>query len=278
MQATDGTLAATANLTVNVTANTPPALQYAPTYSVMTGAALTITPQPLASDNGNVMSATVLSTGAFTGSLTVNTAGEVSITNAAPAGTHTLTIRVTDNCGATTDASFPLTVTCPTLSLTPSTLANGRVGQAYSQSLSASGSLDPYSFAVQAGSTLPNGLTLTTAGLLSGTPTTGGNFNFVVTATDRYGCKVSQPLSLTITANNQPPQVTPLVGSLYKGEASKTITLGTVTDDTTPTANLVVRQIAGGTATGLTLANLRINAAVTPATIVADVAASCAWP
>ncbi|NOT63798.1 MAG: hypothetical protein HOP19_26585, partial [Acidobacteria bacterium] len=259
-QVSDGSLTATANLTVNVTANTPPALQYAPTYSVATGAALTITPQPLASDNGNVMTAFVASKGAFTGVATVTVTGEVSLTNAAPTGTHTITIRLTDNCGATTDASFPLTVTCPTLSLTPTTLANGRVGQAYSQTFGASGGLDPYSYAVQAGSTLPNGLSLTTAGLLGGMPTASGDFNFVVTATDRFGCKVNQPLALTIVANNQPPQVTPLAGSLYKSETGKTITLGTVTDDATSAANLIVRQIAGGTATGLTLTNLRINA------------------
>jgi hypothetical protein len=39
-----------------------------------------------------------------------NTTGVVSISNAAPAGTHTITIRATDNCGATADASFMLNV------------------------------------------------------------------------------------------------------------------------------------------------------------------------
>ena len=41
-----------------------------------------------------------------------NVTGIVSISNAAPVGSHTITIRATDNCGVTTDATFTLTVDC----------------------------------------------------------------------------------------------------------------------------------------------------------------------
>ncbi|RZK99271.1 MAG: hypothetical protein EOO62_25035, partial [Hymenobacter sp.] len=47
----------------------------------------------------------------------------------------------------------------------------------------ASGGTAPYTFAITAGA-LPAGLTLTSAGTLSGTPTANGTFNFTVTATD----------------------------------------------------------------------------------------------
>ena len=39
-----------------------------------------------------------------------NVTGVVSISNAAPPGSHTITIRATDNCGLITDATFTLTV------------------------------------------------------------------------------------------------------------------------------------------------------------------------
>ena len=54
----------------------------------------------------------VQSTGTYTGTISVdNVTGIVSISNAAPIGSHTITIRATDNCGLITDATFTLTVT-----------------------------------------------------------------------------------------------------------------------------------------------------------------------
>ncbi len=61
----------------------------------------------------------------------------------------------------------------------------------------AGGSGKGYAFT---GAGLPAGLTLTRAGLLSGTPTTasGSPFDFMVTATDSNGGTVSQPYALTV--------------------------------------------------------------------------------
>ncbi len=61
-------------------------------------------------------SVVVQSDGTYTGGISVAANGVISLTNAAPVGIHTITIRATDNCGATTDASFQLTVnnTAPT--------------------------------------------------------------------------------------------------------------------------------------------------------------------
>jgi hypothetical protein len=76
---------------------------------------------------------------------------------------------------------------CPTITLAPATVAAGVAGTAYSQQFSASGLTGLATFAVSAGS-LPNGLTLTSAGLLAGVPSQTGTFNFTVTATDANGC------------------------------------------------------------------------------------------
>ena len=69
------------------------------------------------------------SSGTFTGDISVNErTGVISISNAGAAGTHTITIRVTDNCGAITDASFTLTVGKADQTITFGALANKTLG------------------------------------------------------------------------------------------------------------------------------------------------------
>ena len=76
----------------------------------------------------------------------------------------------------------------------PASLPAATAGSAYSQNLSASGGTAPYSFAVTAGA-LPAGLTLSAAGVLSGTP----SFNFTATATDSGGSHTSGNRAYTLT-------------------------------------------------------------------------------
>ncbi|MEG1280788.1 MAG: putative Ig domain-containing protein [Comamonas sp.] len=64
-----------------------------------------------------------------------------------------------------------------------SSLNSGTVGSAYSQTITATGGVGAVTYAVTAGS-LPAGLTLSSAGELSGTPTAGGSFSFTVEVTD----------------------------------------------------------------------------------------------
>ncbi len=72
----------------------------------------------------------------------------------------------------------------PELTLFSVTFADVEVGTTLPVlPLSVGGGIGPYTFAVTAG-TLPPGTALTTAGVYSGTVTTGGSYNFTVTATD----------------------------------------------------------------------------------------------
>ncbi len=98
-----------------------------------------------------------------------------------------------------TAIDFCLNVPCPTITLSSSTLPDGTQGTAYNQTITASGGAAPYSFALTVG-TPPAGITLSSAGVLSGTPTANGTFNFTVTATDSDGCTGSLAYSLTIAA------------------------------------------------------------------------------
>ena len=70
---------------------------------------------------------------------------------------------------------------CSPVTISPETLPAGTVGTAYSQTLTATGETGPFSFSVSSGS-LPPGLTLSSEGVISGTPTAAGSFSFTVQA------------------------------------------------------------------------------------------------
>jgi len=110
-QASDGSLNGAGDLQVNVSANTAPVLTYAATANVDGGAGSTINPASGPSDNGLVATIVLQSQGTYAGGISVNTgSGAISLSNAAPVGVHTISIRATDNCGSTTDATVQVTV------------------------------------------------------------------------------------------------------------------------------------------------------------------------
>lgn len=86
---------------------------------------------------------------------------------------------------------------CPVIGLTPTTLAAGAIGVAYSQQFAGNSGRAPYTFSTQAAA-LPAGLTLTSAGLLSGTPTVVLPQTFTVRATDARGCFTTRAYTLVI--------------------------------------------------------------------------------
>ena len=94
------------------------------------------------------------------------------------------------------------------------------VAQAYSASFGATGGTAPYSYAVTGGA-LPGGLTLSPAGVLSGAPTAGGSFEFIVTATDSStgaGAPFSGARTYQLTVQAPAISVTPT--SLPAGQAT----------------------------------------------------------
>jgi hypothetical protein len=135
----------------------------------------------------------------------------LSVSNCTITGTPTatgssiLTVTATDSSTPTGTITGPITVTVQalqTLTLTGS-LPNATQGVAYSQTLTAKGGLAPYTYAVTSG-TLPDGITLSSAGVFSGTPTTVGASSFTVTATDSQSTPhtASLPLILQVLYPN----------------------------------------------------------------------------
>ncbi|ALN86626.1 autotransporter beta-domain protein [Lysobacter capsici] len=98
-------------------------------------------------------------------------------------------------------------LSCVTVAVTvnPAALPNGAFGTAYSQTLtatSANGGTAPYTFAITAGA-LPPGLTLSSGGVLSGTPTAAGSFNFTVRATSSNNFSGTRAYTVAIAQNAQ---------------------------------------------------------------------------
>ena len=69
----------------------------------------------------------------------------------------------------------------PALAIATTSLADGTVGIAYTQSLTVTGGLTPY---LWVGGELPPGLVLSQDGTLSGTPTAAGTYNVAVSVVD----------------------------------------------------------------------------------------------
>ena len=123
-----------------------------------------------------------------------------SVTYTPPSsGPCTATITVSTSVNPNVFTTFSVTVNAP-LSITTSALNAGTYGTNYSATLAATGGVGPYTWTANGGS-LPPGLTLTPAGVLSGTPTATGNYNLVVTATDAnsYAVQLKQPLPLSVS-------------------------------------------------------------------------------
>jgi hypothetical protein len=84
---------------------------------------------------------------------------------------------------------------CP-LSFTPSTLPSGTVGTPYSQTFTGTGGSGSY---IWSGGPV-DGLTLSSSGTLSGTPSSYGTFSITVTMTDSKGVSTSSSMSLSVAA------------------------------------------------------------------------------
>src|SRR5439155_1705364 len=86
----------------------------------------------------------------------------------------------------------------PTLTISPTALQNTDVGAVLVEpTLIGLGGFTPYTFAVASGA-LPAGVSLSSGGVFSGTPTASGTFNFSIQAMDNYNFNVTQNYSIVV--------------------------------------------------------------------------------
>ena len=144
--------------------------------------------------------------------------------------TYTFVVRVKDSTAYTATKSYDLvvdraavvtppglidpTIVTPltpvaSLNITSSAVANGRVGNAYSTTLSATGGRAPYTWNFASGA-LPPGLRLDSNGTISGTPTTAGTYTAYLEVFDASSTFVGRSFTFTIEPSLvvTPPTIT----------------------------------------------------------------------
>ncbi len=98
-------------------------------------------------------------------------------------GSYKFNISVLDSDFIYVEQEFIINQDNPVTIITPERLKNGTVGISYPFSFELFGGLAPFNFAVVS-SSLPGGLTMSTDGKISGSPTAAGVFSFKVKVTD----------------------------------------------------------------------------------------------
>ena len=167
------------------------------TGTVGTAASLQISATDSASGQTLTYSATGLPTG-----LSISSSGLISGTPSS-AGTYSVVVKATDTTGASGTASFTWTISAAsgnTVTVTNPGSKTGTVGTAASLQISATDSASGQTLTYSA-TGLPTGLSISTSGLISGTPTTAGTYSVVVKATDTTGASGSASFTWTISSS-----------------------------------------------------------------------------
>ena len=186
--------------------------------------------------------------------LTLSASGVLSGTPTQP-GTFPIVVQATDANGCTgTGASYNLMINCQTITVTNPGVTTGTVGIAFSQTFTQTGGNGAIIFSTT--STLPTGLTLSAAGVLSGTPTQFGTFPIVVRVTDANGCFVDGATYTlivscqTITVTN-PAITTGQLNIPFNQTFTQTGGNGAITFSTTSTLPTGLTLSASGVLSGM---------------------------
>ena len=111
--------------------------------------------------------------------------------------------RLQDSTGQSVQKILSITVNiAPTpLAILTNSLPNGSINQPYAFSLSPTGGTTPYTWGLKASTpSLPSGLTLSTNGVISGTPTVTSNATHTFTLTDATALTIEEALQLSVRA------------------------------------------------------------------------------
>jgi hypothetical protein len=152
--------------------------------------------QTLAAVGGATPYTWSITAGALPPNVTLSAAGVIAGTPTT-AGAFTFTAQVVDHNSIMATKALTLTVLPPVSVATPATLNGGSLNSNYSATLAAAGGLAPYTW-TRTGGALPAGLTLSSAGAITGAPTATGAFTFTAQVTDALGAAASQQFTLAI--------------------------------------------------------------------------------
>ncbi len=185
--------------------------------TVQVSAALTFTPQALTLSTNSSQNVTIALSGtAPQGGLVVNLSSDntssANVPNTVTIAQNTSSVMVpvtginagSANITATAAASGILAASLKVnvvsgVAITSTSLPAGVAGAPYSASLAATGGTQPYTFSALG---LPNGLSISGAGQISGTPQSPGTSQVVITVTDSTGgAKLTAAVTLSLNVN-----------------------------------------------------------------------------
>jgi Concanavalin A-like lectin/glucanases superfamily/Putative Ig domain/Bacterial Ig domain/Matrixin len=166
--------------------------------------------------NGNPAPTYTMQSGTFPPGLSLSSAGALTGTPTSSGLFSSLVVRASNVAGFLDSASFSITINEPP-TFTSASSTTFTVGTNGSFQLTASGYPTTFTF-TNTGNSLPSGVTLTSAGLLSGTPAagTGGSYSLTFQADNGISPAATQSFTLTV---NQAPAIT--------SASSTTFTVGT---------------------------------------------------
>ncbi len=238
--------------------------------------------QSLSTTGGVAPYTYVLDSGALPVGLTLSSAGVISGTPT-QRGSYAFNVRVTDSTNPTAQSvvkGYSGTVQVPSLALAQSSYSVVQ-GAAASFTIGVNGGVAPYSFLVEPvpPNALPAGLSLSSTGQITGTPTTSGTFNTTIRVTDSSTGPGSyfELETLTINVTAQPTVSIAVSPASLSEDGTDNLTF-TVTRSASLNTPTVVNISTFGTATSGTdytggMTNVTIPANATAATIVIDPAA-----
>jgi hypothetical protein len=192
-----GAMSATQQLSLTIN----PAKLTVTTTSLSNGVVGTAYSASVAASGGTGTITWSVTSGSLPAGLSLSGAGGISGTPTA-AGSSTFTVTATDSGTPPQTVNQQLSITInPQLAITTTSLPNGLLSTAYSAGVQTSGGVGTITLSVTSGS-LPAGLSMSTAGAITGTPTAAGSSNFTVTAKDSGTPQqtVQQALTIMITA------------------------------------------------------------------------------
>ena len=170
-----------------------------PTVAATLGTAFTS--QPFTQVGGLGTTTFSIATGTLPSWASLSSSGVLSGTPTTE-GSFTITVKATDSNGSPGfSAPYTFTAACPAITVSVPSTTSGMLGVAFSQSFGQSQGVGAVSYSVASGN-VPLGLTLSSAGLLSGLPIQTGTFTMTVAVTDINGCVGTAPYELTIDASS----------------------------------------------------------------------------
>ncbi len=149
--------------------------------------------------------------GSLPAGLSLSEAGVISGTPS-QLGSFSITFEAADQAAQVVSAALTLSVAAGVLDVTTATLPSGRQGEPYAAQLAVAGGQAPFDWRVESGA-LPQGVSLSASGLLSGTPAVSGGFSFSVRVTDARQSVGTRALTLSV----DPPVVPEVIHAAIAG-------------------------------------------------------------